>query len=95
VEPEFAYALVPGFMGDQAQVQAFADRLASMVAKQAAQHPQGWIIDLRTNWGGNMWPMIAGLEPIPKTCCWSMIFSGMDARKGGCRDAIRSMAMFG
>ena len=23
----------------------------------------GWIVDLRTNGGGNMWPMLAGLKP--------------------------------
>ena len=24
----------------------------------------GWIVDLRTDGGGNMWPMMAGLGPI-------------------------------
>jgi hypothetical protein len=36
-----------------------------------------------------------GLELIPKTGEWSIILSGMDARKGGCKDAIESMELFG
>lgn len=28
------------------------------------QNPIGWIVDLRTNNGGNMWPMIVGLGPL-------------------------------
>ena len=35
------------------------------------------------------------LGPIPKTGNGSIVFSGMDARKGGCKDAIKSMAVFG
>ncbi len=30
----------------------------------AAQNPQGWIVDLRGNTGGNMWPMLTGIGPI-------------------------------
>ena len=32
----------------------------------AADHPdlKGWIVDLRGNSGGNMWPMIAGVGPV-------------------------------
>ena len=37
----------------------------------------------------------AGLEPIPETRRLSISLSGMDARKGGCKDAIESMAVFG
>jgi carboxyl-terminal processing protease len=29
-----------------------------------AQSPKGWIVDLRGNTGGNMWPMLAGIGPI-------------------------------
>lgn len=64
VVPGVAYVRIPGFMGDAASVQQFADRLAGLVAEQAAKNPRGWIIDLRPNWGGNMWPMIAGVGSI-------------------------------
>jgi carboxyl-terminal processing protease len=29
-----------------------------------AQNPKGWVVDLRGNTGGNMWPMLAGIGPI-------------------------------
>jgi hypothetical protein len=61
VDPGIAYVRIPGFMGDAASVQQFADRLAGLVADQAAKNPRGWIVDLRPNWGGNMWPMVAGV----------------------------------
>lgn len=45
-----------------------ADRYAEAVqqAIRAADRPGlvGWIVDLREDRGGNMWPMIAGLGPI-------------------------------
>ena len=47
---------------------ADADRYAEQIqqAIRAADKPGlvGWIVDLRENRGGNMWPMIAGLGPI-------------------------------
>lgn len=50
-----------GDIGDQAD--AYATALASdlSVATSAAC---GWIVDLRTDSGGNMWPMIGGLAPL-------------------------------
>ncbi|HET6217195.1 MAG TPA: S41 family peptidase [Acidobacteriaceae bacterium] len=30
----------------------------------SAQSPKGWIVDLRGNTGGNMWPMLTGIGPI-------------------------------
>lgn len=41
--------------------QNYADSLHSTAAALQAGHPQGWIIDLRGNGGGNMYPMLAGI----------------------------------
>ncbi len=30
----------------------------------SAQNPQAWIVDIRGNTGGNMWPMLTGIGPI-------------------------------
>lgn len=30
----------------------------------SSQNPKGWILDLRGNTGGNMWPMLTGIGPI-------------------------------
>jgi len=53
---------VPAFSG--AQLTAFADTLESLVRELDSADVCGWIVDLRGNGGGNMWPMLAGLGPI-------------------------------
>jgi len=53
----FAWVSIPAC----ADSQAFADKLHSIATGLEAQHPNGWIIDLRGNGGGNMWPMLAGI----------------------------------
>lgn len=57
------YIRVPGFSGPQPQ--AFAEQLQRVIREQDEATPRDqWIVDLRGNSGGNMWPMIAGLGPI-------------------------------
>jgi hypothetical protein len=41
--------------------QRYADSLHKIASDLEVNHPRGWIIDLRGNGGGNMWPMIAGI----------------------------------
>jgi carboxyl-terminal processing protease len=43
---------------------AFETNLQKIVAELDASHPSGWIVDLRGNVGGNMWPMLAGIGPV-------------------------------
>ncbi len=64
----FAYVVVPMCVGRFADFdrngpdfQEFADKLHQLVLDLQAQKPLGWIIDLRGNSGGNMWPMLAGI----------------------------------
>jgi hypothetical protein len=57
-----AYLTIPGFAGGTSAAQVeFAENLNNLI--QAADHPEacGWIVDLRDNSGGNLWPMLAGL----------------------------------
>jgi C-terminal processing protease CtpA/Prc len=42
----------------------FETHLQKIVAELDAGHPSGWIVDLRGNVGGNMWPMLAGIGPL-------------------------------
>lgn len=42
----------------------FAQQLQDQIIEQDQQGIKGWIVDLRGNNGGNMWPMIAGIGPI-------------------------------
>jgi len=64
----FAYVVVPMCVGQYAEwekngpeFQQFADKLHALIMELQSQKPAGWIIDLRGNGGGNMWPMLAGV----------------------------------
>lgn len=39
---------------------SFAQDIQNQIISQNNSSTQGWIIDLRGNFGGNMWPMLAG-----------------------------------
>jgi len=65
---DFAYVIVPMCIGrfaawekNGSDFQQFADKLHGLVLELQARKPVGWIIDLRGNGGGNMWPMLAGI----------------------------------
>jgi len=60
-----AYVNVPGFAGGTPEQQVeFAETLKNAI--QANDHARvcGWVVDLRQNTGGNLWPMLAGLGPL-------------------------------
>lgn len=60
-----ALIAVPGFhSNDSRHIQAFADTLQAQLRQFSDAGATGWIIDLRGNDGGNMAPMLAGLEPL-------------------------------
>ena len=59
------YVQVRSFSGaDQGAVVAFAENIQEDIRTQDNQDITGWIVDLRNNTGGNMWPMLAGIGPI-------------------------------
>lgn len=59
---DIAYIFMPTFSGGfSARDTAFADALQRIIAKLDDQGPRGWILDLRENGGGDMWPMMAGI----------------------------------
>jgi carboxyl-terminal processing protease len=57
-----ARVVVPSFVADDAG--QFATKLQRIVAEMDAAHACGWVIDLRGNGGGNMWPMLVGIGPV-------------------------------
>jgi carboxyl-terminal processing protease len=70
-EGAYAHVIVPMCVGkfsewekNEPDFQQFADKLHGIVVELQAQKPDGWIIDLRGNGGGNMWPMLAGIGPV-------------------------------
>ena len=56
------YVKVTSFSG--AGEVAFADQIQGVIATADQNNPIGWVVDLRGNGGGNMWPMIAGVGPL-------------------------------
>lgn len=61
----FALVVVPKcFPENQRQFVAFETKLQNVIADLDRSHPEGWIVDLRGNVGGNMWPMLAGIGPV-------------------------------
>lgn len=42
----------------------YATAIQQLIRELDAQEPCGWIVDLREDTGGSMWPMLAGLGPI-------------------------------
>lgn len=59
------YIAVPGFVGTGAEpVARFSGEICSALTQLAPAASVGWVVDLRQNTGGNMWPMLSGLKPL-------------------------------
>lgn len=54
--------LLPGFSGNNRP--SFVDSLQQSIREFDKAGACGWIVDLRFNPGGNMWPMLAGIGPL-------------------------------
>ena len=61
---EIGYIKIPGFIGNEKLEKAFASRIQDLIRDLDKQKISGWMIDLRGNTGGNMWPMLLGIGPI-------------------------------
>src|SRR5690606_35590321 len=60
-----AYVNVPGVAGGEHMQQvAFANRLQRLTRSHDQSGACGWILNLRDNSGGNLWPMLVGLGPL-------------------------------
>lgn len=62
--PNIGYVRVNGFSGNEQAALELATAIQSAIQKQDTGTLKGWIVDLRYNTGGNMWPMVAGLGPL-------------------------------
>ena len=61
----FGYVVLPrcSAKDDDGQLLYAAD-VRRILSQLSAQNPTGWIVDLRGNTGGDMWPMLTGIGPI-------------------------------
>jgi carboxyl-terminal processing protease len=64
IPADVAYVRVGGFSGSAGEATAFANVLQQTIANADRGTLAGWIVDVRGNTGGNMWPMIAGVGPV-------------------------------
>ena len=61
----FGYVALAGYRGlDWDLVNRYGTDMQRQIAKIDRQNPCGWIVDLRGNTGGNVWPMLIGIGPI-------------------------------
>jgi carboxyl-terminal processing protease len=61
---EIGYVRVPAFSGTAEEATALANDLQRTIMSADKADLIGWIVDVRGNGGGNMWPMIAGVGPV-------------------------------
>ena len=64
VPDSIGYVAISSFSGTPAEATAFASNLQSQIRSADRENLAGWIVDLRGNTGGNMWPMVAGVGPV-------------------------------
>jgi C-terminal processing protease CtpA/Prc len=65
LEGGLGYILLPAYGGgDRAEIDRYAAQLHQATARVDAPPVCGWVVDLRQNEGGNMWPMLAGIGPV-------------------------------
>lgn len=58
------FVRVPGFIGSPEEAALYTGVLREILGRLDRKGVCGWIIDLRSNGGGNMWPMLNGLDPL-------------------------------
>ncbi len=64
LEGVWGYVLVPAFSGGGMDADDLAQRYHRLIEGVDTLGACGWVVDLRGNTGGNMWPMVAGVGPI-------------------------------
>jgi carboxyl-terminal processing protease len=52
---------LPAFSGHGQRARRYTAASHAVVRRLAAAGPRGWVVDLRDNGGGNMWPMLAAI----------------------------------
>jgi hypothetical protein len=78
LENNIGYIKIPGFnSGNEILETNFAEKIQGLIKYIDSENKiTGWIVDLREDRGGNMYPMIAGLGPILGEDTLGYFFSG-------------------
>lgn len=64
IPADIGYIRLPFCMGDEARQRTYIEDIRTAISRQDHARIKGWIIDLRGNFGGNMWPMLTAIGPI-------------------------------
>ncbi len=65
VTPEdIGYIRIPFCIGSEEVINDYIAAISAKIKEQSKQELKGWILDLRGNFGGNMWPMLLSIEPL-------------------------------
>lgn len=59
---DIGYIRIPFCIGDEFQTKQYIKSITDKIYKQNNPSVKGWIVDLRDNFGGNMWPMMAAIS---------------------------------
>lgn len=86
LEGKIGYLAVPQFEGNQRLTLKFANAIQDRIRSLDVPGLKGWIVDLRLNQGGNMWPMLAGLGPLLDHGDLGSFESGSESVKWSCKD---------
>lgn len=61
IHDNIGYIRIPFCIGDENQMELYINTITEKIYQQNNSNKIGWIIDLRDNFGGNMWPMMAAI----------------------------------
>jgi C-terminal processing protease CtpA/Prc len=64
VPGDIGYIRIPWVVGSQEKLDAYIARVQAQIKERDKPALKGWVVDLRGNMGGNMWPMLVGVGPI-------------------------------
>ena len=61
---DIGYIRIPFCIGSESENSNYISRIRKKISEQSKKELKGWIVDLRGNFGGNMWPMLLSVEPL-------------------------------
>lgn len=61
---DIGYIRIPFCIGTEHDFNTYISVIRKKIDQQSTKKVKGWIVDLRGNFGGNMWPMLLSLEPL-------------------------------
>ena len=64
VPGDIGYIRIPWVVGSQEKLDAYIAHVQAQIKERDKPALKGWLVDLRGNMGGNMWPMLVGVGPV-------------------------------